>query len=305
MPSLLSLARTLRRAAVVIATAGCAWPALLAAAPADDTDLDGQKSMPRVALAKLIDRIPDLLDLGLPGFAPLGAVRIYSHPRFGDLLHESYFRLPVGARVKVRENVELNGELGSYFTHGLRDPVGYGFYEARLGIKYEQVVSPDSGRSYGVDFVTPLSRPPHGITDGLRHTVPYVTFTHTVVPRWGLVGFATLGADFIAGTALPVDYRTNQLRADSLVLTAGVAREWHDLQFILKAFDGNTALLSSREQNVFGLRPSIGIPVLRRHDGTPRAVAIFEGRTVWGPDGFETGISTTVRVDFRYRARRH
>lgn len=256
---------------------------------------------PRLALATFIDRLPDLADLGLPSFAPPGAIQLYAHPKFGDLLHEDYFRLPVGARFKISEEFELNTELAGYFTHGLRDSAGNGLYEGRVGIKHERAFSPESGASSGIDFVTPLSRPPRDITDGVRHTLPYVTVTHTIKPSSGLVGFATLGADLLDHTSLPENFRKNELHANSLVLTVGVAREWRRLHLILKAFDGNTYLLSHNHQNVFGLRPAVGIPLLRRPDGTPRATATFEGRTVWGPDGFETGVTTSVRVDFRYR----
>jgi hypothetical protein len=258
---------------------------------------------PREALVSFIDRLPDLADLGLPDFAPEGAVRLYFRPRFGDLLHEDYFRLPVGARVKVTDRLELNSELGSYVTHGLGDSVGNGLYQFRVGVKHEQAFTPDSGWSLGLDWVTPLSRPPMEITDGVRHTLPYVTFTRTVSPRYGLVGFATLGADLIDHTSLRENYRENQLHDNSLVLTLGVAREWRRMHVILKVFDGNTAPLSHSSENVFGFRPSIGIPFLRRNDGTPRAIVTFEGRTIWGPDGFETGVTTSVRVDLRYRRR--
>lgn len=258
----------------------------------------------REALSTFIDRLPDLLDIGLPSFAPPGSVRVYSHPRFGDLLHENYFRLPVGVAGKLNDNLELNTELGSYFTHGLRENAGNGLYQWRVGAKSEFALTAESGASSGIEFITPLSRPPYEITDGLRHTVPYVTITRTVVPKWGLVGFSTLSFDFLDHTSLPVNYRKNQLRENSTTLTLGVAREWRRMHVILTIFDGNTVLLSDQHQNVFGVRPSIGIPLLRRHDGTPRATGTFEGRAIWGRDGFETGITTSVRFDLRVRGKK-
>lgn len=285
--------------ALALATAssghGAAGPASILDSAVDVTNNT------REALSTFIDQLPDLLDIGLPSFAPPGTVRLYSHPKFGDLLHEDYFRLPVGAAVKVNQNLELNTELGSYFSHGLREDVGNGLYQLRVGAKAEFALKPDSGWSTGIDYITPLSRPPYEITDGLRHTVPYVTLTRTVVPRWGLVGFSTLGFDFIDHTSLPVNFRKNELRDNSTIVTLGVAREWRRMHVILRIFDGNTAGLSELRQNVFGVRPSIGIPLLRRHDGTPRATGTFEGRAIWGPDGFETGINTSIRVDLRYR----
>lgn len=291
-------ARSVIAAGVLAPSAFAAQPALLESA-ADMTKTVTKNT--REALSTFIDRLPDLLDIGLPSFAPPGSVRLYSHPRFGDLLHEPYFRLPVGVAGKLNDHLELNTELGSYFTHGLRGNAGNGLYQLRVGAKSEFALTRESGASTGIDYITPLSRPPYEITDGLRHTVPYVTVTRTVVPKWGLVGFSTLSFDFIDHTNLRVNYRKNQLRENSTTLTVGVAREWRRMHVILTVFDGNTVLLSDQSQNVFGFRPSIGIPLLRRHDGSPRATGTFEGRAVWGRDGFETGITTSVRFDLRYR----
>lgn len=256
---------------------------------------------PTAALASFIDRLPELLDIGLPSFAPPGAVTLYVHPRLSDLIHEDYFRFPVGARIKLDQELELQTELGTYFSHGFGDHVGNGLYQARVGLKTERVITADSGWSTGIDFVTPLSRPPRDITDGVRHTRPFVSFTRTVKSQWGLVGFATLGADLIDHTSLRPNFYENQLHENALFLTVGVAREWRRMHLIFQVFDGNTAPLSDRSDNVFGFRPSVGISLMRRNDGTPRATATFEGRTIWGPDGFETGIATRVRVDLRYR----
>jgi len=255
---------------------------------------------PEEALASFLDGIPDLVDQGLPSFAPEGAFRVYLRPRFGDLLHEDYFRFLIGARRKIKEQLEFNAELGTYFTHGLRDSVGNGFDQARLGARYEFAYTPDSGWGVGLDLTTPLSRPPYEITDGLRHTMPYVTYTRTISPKHGVVGFVTLGWDFLDHTSLPVNYAENQLHANSTILTIGAARQWRRMHIILRAFDGNTVLLSNHSSNVFGLRPSVGIPFLRRPNGSPRATATFEGRAIWGPDGFETGVNTSIRLDLEY-----
>lgn len=255
----------------------------------------------RRALASFIDNLPELPDLGLPNFDRSGDFRLYLRPRFGDLRDEDYFRMLIGARVKVSERLESSAELGTYVTNGLRDNAGNGLYQFRTGLKYEVATSPDEGWSYGLDWVTPVSRPPLNITDGLRHTLPYVTYTRTLSPKHALVGFVTLGADFIDHTSLPEYLAENQLRANNLILTLGVAREWRRMHVIIRVFDANTAPLSGESENVFGIRPSLGVPILRRPDGSPRATVTFETRAVWGPDGFETGLNTRVRFDLRYR----
>ncbi len=303
MLSVLPLSRFARRLAAGIAggLALCAHAADRAPVPLEDANPDRPFAAPRAALARFIDHLPDLPDLGLPSFAPSGALKLSFRPRFGDLKNEDFFRLPVGARFKVNDRLELNSELGSYITNGLRDYAGNGLYQFRAGMKYERAIDDESGWSAGFEWNTPLSHPPIEMTDGLRHTLPYVTFTRTLLPRYKLVGFATLGADLIDHTSLPENYAENQLRSNNLILTLGVAREWRRMNVILRIFNANTAPFGGEPENVFGLRPSIGVPILRRPDGSPRATVTFEGRTIWGPDGFETGLSTRVRVDLRYR----
>lgn len=274
-------------------------PEVVAAAADDDT-----RRSPVEALAGFLDRLPELVDQGLPSFAPQGAFRISFRPRFGDLLREDYFRFLLGARFKVNEQIEFSSHFGTYLTHGMRDSVGNGLYQFRLGARYEFAYTPDSGWSTGLDFITPLSRPPYEMTDGVRHTLPHITYTRTIAPQYGLIGFTTLGLDLLDHTSLPVNFSKNQLHANSVILTLGVAREWRRMHVILRVFDANTVLLSNRSQNVVGLRPSIGIPFMRRPDGSPRATATFEGRAIWGPDGFETGINTSIRLDLNLRGGR-
>jgi len=262
-------------------------------------------SSPTAAIESLIDRLPDLLDLGIPGFAPGGAFRLYTHPHVSDLLHEDYFRFPVGLRYQATDHVELTSELGSYFTHGLGDPAGYGLYEMRLGAKYEQHLPHDTGLGFGIDLVTPLSRPPDDITDGIRHVVPYVSFSRPIDPDEQLIAFGSLAADYVARTELPPNYRENELHSDSLLLTVGVAREWKRFRLILATSVGDTTLLSGESKQVYAFRPSLVIPVLRRPDSSARATITFGGRIVRGPDGTDLGVNTSVRIDLKYRPNRH
>jgi hypothetical protein len=270
------------------------------AAEAGGAPAAGPAASPRAALENIIDRLPDLLDLGVPGFAPEGALRIYTHPHFGDVLHEDYFRIPVGARYKFNNRVEFNAELGGYFTHGLRDSVGNGLYELQLGVKREQSLSADSGWSAGLDFTTPLSRPPSDITDGVRHIRPYVSGTRILMRRWRLIGFSTFGADLIAHTHLAPSFTENELHSDSLGLILGVAREWSRVRVILTTSVADTTLLSDDSQQVYSFRPSLVFPILRRPDTSARATITFGGRAVWGPDGADYGVTTTVRIDLKY-----
>ena len=255
-------------------------------------------------LADFIDGLPDLLSERLPGFDRTGALRLYVRPHFGDLLHRDYLRVPFGARAKITENFESSGELQTYFTHGISDAAGYGLSGLRLGAKCEHVLpslNDGAGFSLGLNFQTPLSRPPQDLTDGHRHTQPYVAATRPLVPDWQLLGFASIGADLLERTPLPAHFGRNQLHANSLIFVAGAAREWPRFRASLTATLTTSTLLSNEHKNVYALRPEIVVPWKARPAAHTQILFTLGGRTIWGPDGHELGLSSSVRIEFLLR----
>jgi hypothetical protein len=284
----------------LLALASLAWGlgfASLRAAdpePADTTPLSG--------LGELLDRIPDFSGLNLPSFLPKGVFRVYSSPHFGDLLHRDYLRVPVGVRAKLSTQIEAHVEVEGYFTHGLKDTAGYGFDSLRTGVKFETPKPTTASAAYstGVDFTTPLSRPPVELSDGHRHTVPYVATSFIIAPDSHLLGYGSFGADLLNRTALPANFGRNELHSNSLVVSAGVAREWPKFRATLTATLGSTALISDEHHQVFGLRPALVLPITRFQGRHTRLTATIGGWSIWGPDGHELGVSTSMKVEFQY-----
>lgn len=255
---------------------------------------------------ELLDRIPNLGNLELPSFMPRGMFRFYSSPHFGDLVHREYLRVPVGARAKLTGQLEAHAEVEGYFTHGLRDGAGYGLDRLRLGGKYEIIPSTSAGVAWstGVDFETPLSRPPLELSDGHRHVTPYVAVSRPIIPNWHLLGYSTLGADLLSHTALPANFGRNQLHTDALTLAAGVARDWSLCNTSFTATYSSSALLSDENAHVFSLRPAVIIPLRKLEGRRTRLILTLGARSTWGPDGHELGASASVRVEFLFRPRK-
>ena len=256
-------------------------------------------------LTDLLDRLPDLRRFDLPGLLPdKGPFRIYAQPRFGDFLRRDYVRLPVGVKYRASQHVELSTELEGYFTHGLSDAAGYGLSRLRLGAKHEQVLDATHplGWSYGLDFYTPLSRPPQELTDGHRHTLPYVAFTRTVIPAWQLVGYVALGADLLERTDLHPNFGRNQLHGNATSVAAGITRPWPRFRTALTATYSTTAVLTDEHHDVFALRPDVLIPLNTRPGLHTRLFLTVGARAVWGPDGFESGVSSSLRIEFSTHA---
>lgn len=280
--------------------------AFIAALPAAETNASAKPSATSSGwdLAEFIDGLPDLLAERLPGFDRSGVLRLYVRPHFGDLIHRDYLRVPFGVRAKVTETFEPSAELQTYFTHGIGDAAGYGISGLRLGVKRERVLPAlnDGGCSVGVNYETPLSRPPQELTDGHRHTQPYVTATRPLVPDWKLLGYASVGADLLERTALPARFGRNQLHANSLIFVAGAAREWPRFRASLTGTVTTSSLLSNENKNVYALNPEIVVP-WKPPGRAARAQIFFTlgGRTIWGPDGHELGLSSSMRIEFQLR----
>jgi hypothetical protein len=252
-------------------------------------------------VADFVDQLPEILSQRLPGFDPNGSVRLYVRPHFGDFLHRDYLRVPVGGRVKVTENLESSVELQSYFSHGLRDSVGYGLSGLQLGTKCEHLLPSlgHGGVSVGALFQTPLSRPPQGLTDGHRHLQPYVAATRPLVSRWKVLGYGSVSGDFLDRTALPAHFGRNQLHANSLTFTGGVAREFKRFQLSLTGAINTSRWTSDERKEVYSVRPEIVVPWRPGRDSPGQVLFTVGAKAVTGPDGDELGLSGSVRLEFQ------
>lgn len=252
-------------------------------------------------LPDFIDRMPDFLTDRLPGLEPSGTVRLYVRPHFGDFIHRDYVRVPVGIRDKISKTIEFNAELESYLTHGLGDAAGYGFSSFKVGVKREHLLPNlgNGGLGVGIDYQTPLSRPPLALTDGHRHLQPYVAATHPLVPAWKVLGYAGLSADLLERTSMPANFGRNQLHSNSLTFNAGVAREWARFHGSLTASVATSALMSDEGKQVYSLRPEVVVPWKSTNGSKSQILFTLGGRAIHGPDGNEFGVSGSVRVEFR------
>lgn len=266
-----------------------------------DTPAEQQQKGALAGLGEFIDRLPDFLPDRLPGFAPTGSVDFYARPHFGDLIHRDYLRVPVGAREKITDNIETTTEVESYFTHGLGSgSAGYGLSNLRLGAKCEHFIPDlwDGGLSLGADFISPLSRPPMELTDGYRHFQPYLGATHEIMDVWHLLGYASLGGDFLEHTHLPSNFGRNELHANSMVLTTGVARDWTRFHASLTTTLASTALTSDEGRQVVTIRPEVVLPLKLTKYSRTQFMLTLGAHAVWGPDGQELGLNSSVRVEF-------
>jgi len=249
--------------------------------------------------ARWVDRLPEVLDFSLPDLGSDEGIAVTARPHLGDLLNRDYLRIPIRFHAKWR-GTEASAEVQPYFTHGLGHPASLGFTGFQLGLKRQWAIAnhPATGVSAGINYSSPLSRPPADITDGYRHTTPYVGATFPLSTRWKLTGFSTLGADIITKSDIPSNFRRNELHGNSLSLTFGGAREFKRFQLSLSVTHSNTILMSNESNGVTTIRPAVLIPIERFFSPSIHLFPTLGAEATWGPDGQEIGVSGKVRVEF-------
>lgn len=291
--------RWFSRVCVLIATAG----ALVIVARAEEP----AKEKKKWNLVDFIDGLPDRISERLPGFDHDPSLRFYARPHLGDFIHRDYLRTPIGVRARADENIEHTAEVETYFTHGLKDSAGYGVSALRLGTKVDHafpMINDGAGISVGFNYRTPLSRPPLDLTDGYRHFEPYVSATRPIFPEWQLLGYATLSADVIEHTANRSNFGENQLHSNSLMLSFGAAREFARFRGSLTLSLNTSSLITDENKNVYAVRPEVVIPWKMRRDSTTQIFVTLGARSVWGPDGNDLGVNSSVRFEFLFRRNR-
>lgn len=264
-----------------------------------------QRQAEQSGLLRFISRMPELINQSLPMLQPGGAYWIYARPSFGNPLHGGYLRLNLGAWFKPTNHLSLNVGSQSYVWKDARqnNATRRGFYGASAGIKYEQALSgpPGSAMSFGVNYSTPVSRPPLVLTDGHRHVQPYVSFSRPLHPQTRLVGYLTLGADFLNRSALPSNFAVNELHANSLTFSVGVSRPWRRFSGSLTLSGASTALVGKGARQVFSLNPEVFVPLFPHRIRFARVTLVLGVKATVGPDGRQFGSGASVRWDFRSR----
>lgn len=254
----------------------------------------------------LLNRISGLFDIDLPHLDPPGTFRLTFNPRFGDLLHRDYIRLPTGVRWAVNDQLGFNVEAEAYATHGLGGGTGnYGFSMIRTGGKYLLPRCPAElyQTSIGLDATLPVGSPPRDLTDGHNHYSPSLVVERhdPKFPRW--TQFAGASLDFVTPSHVEGGFGLNTPHDDSLSLTGGAIYNLGQIKWTLQGTYTTTALVSGGDEvNIFTVRPSVLWFVPRRYTFNSKTQWIvgLGLRSTWGPDGFEFSTGTRVRAEITF-----
>jgi len=232
------------------------------------------------------------------------ALRLGVNPHLGDFSEKDYLRITTSLRYGLSKRCEISASSDLYVSHG-SGTIGsfdeFGSANLELGTKLNlgQPLVRGWDTAVGVDYAFPTGIPPVELTDGLRHFMPYVTFSHRLEAPRNLRVFWGLRFDDVSRTSVPGVPKKNALNDSSTGITGGFVidrKAWH---YTFEASFDTTRWTGHSEAEIFMVRPGViwEIPS-RRH---PRS------RSNWvigaalscksGPGGTSLGGSLKIRYN--------
>jgi hypothetical protein len=247
-----------------------------------------------------LSRLSGLFTIDLPKTERRGNIRFTFQPHFRDIIDKSYLRTPLEFRWGVNDHFELNSELDTYLTHGLRKAnSGYGLSSLHLGSKYawHLWLKPVWDTSVGFNSTIPVSRPPIELTDGHRHFTPYIVFGRKLDGVKGLSGFLHTSVDFLAKSPTPGNFGQNEPHSDSLTVTPGLLYERKAWHYALEVDCTTTRFIGTGSHDFLSIRPGViwDLPMAFIFRGRGHWLVGFNVTAVFGPDG------NTISTGGRFR----
>lgn len=250
-------------------------------------------------------RIREVFASHLPNTLPEDAVRFTLRPHFADLSQRDYFRLTTGVHYGLTPIWEIDADTDVYFSHGLRHVALFkegGFAELNLGTKVDLGPWPWDfwDAAAGVDFSTPLGRPPAELTDGLRHFAPYATFSRRLKNRPHLRVFWGTGLDLVSHTGVAGEFGKNEVHDHATVLSAGVVWDRRQYHYTFETTWTSTNLFGHTRENTLELRPGLIWELPSRRDARAGRVWLIGSslRFSFGPDGTDVGAAVRLQLNF-------
>ncbi len=244
----------------------------------------------------------------LPRTEKKNSFRLVVHPHLGDLTKRDHLRTALGFRYGLTSRWEVSTEADAYFTHGLKRGGFFqdsGFSTIHLGTKYRigDPLGLGWDTSVGLNWQQPMGSPPIDVTDGLRHTAPFITASHQLEqsPAWRV--FAGFGWDDVTQTTTRGALEKNELGDDSINFSGGVLFEHGPTTYALEATYYTTRFFGTTNRDVYAVRPSVVwvIPPKYTFGSNSKWLLGLGLRLTHGPDGNDVGLNAKLRVNFDFK----
>lgn len=217
----------------------------------------------------------------------------------------AFLRVSLGLRYGLTRTWEIGAGTDAYFAHGISDAKffeRYGIANLQFGSKWNLgnriLKSWDS--AVGFEAVSPVDHPPAEMTDGLRHAVPFISFSRRLVSRRDVRVFWSVGFDKVGHTDIPGEFKKNDLADSSNFVTVGAVMDRGRLHYTLESTAATTRLLGDTHCDSITLRPGVLREIPSRKGGGEKSNWVLGAalKAAHGPDGMSYGASLKLRLNF-------
>ncbi len=215
--------------------------------------------------------VPEIFQGHLSTTLERNAVRLAINPHLGDVRNKEYMRLTTGLRYGLTENLEVSVTSDLYFSHGygeIRAFKDYGVANLNLGAKINLGEPFLAGWKVGAgaDYLFPTGRPPAELTDGLRHFMPYLTFSHRLKLHPALRIFWGVRLDDVVETSVQGTFGKNAFQDSSTGITGGFVIDRKNWHYTFEAAYDTTRLLGRTATDVYTYRPGVLWEIPKRNN---------------------------------------
>lgn len=246
--------------------------------------------------------IPEVFQGHLPNTLEKHAVRLALNPHIGDIERKDHLRVTTGLRYGLTENWEISAASDLYFSHGygnVRSFEKYGAANVRIGSKLNLGEPFFAGWKVGVgfDYIFPTGRPPAELTDGMRHFMPYVTFSHRLESHPDIRVFWGFRMDEMTATSIPGEFGKNAFHESSAGITGGWVIDRKNWHYTLEASYDTTRWLNHSSEDVYSIRPGVMWEIPKRHNRQIKSNWLIglAVKSTFGPGGASLGASFRLR----------
>ena len=252
--------------------------------------------------------IPEVFQGHLPTTLEKYAVRLSVNPHIGDWRNKDHMRLSTGLRYGLTGNWEISAASDLYFSHGageIRAFENYGAANVRVGTKINLGEPFLAGWKIGTgfDYLFPTGRPPAELTDGLRHFMPYVTFSHRLESHPDIRIFWGFRWDEVTHTSITGEFGKNAFHESSAGITGGWVIDRKNWHYTMEAAYDTTRWMGHSSVDVYTIRPGVLWEIPKRHNRQMKSnwVVGVAVKSTFGPGGTSLGASLRLRYsrDFK------
>lgn len=242
-------------------------------------------------------QVRGIFDVVLPDTQERGTWKFSVQPRVGDVIGDTYVRVPTGVTYGFNKRTEGEFEVDGYFGNPTEDISGVGIANYRLSFKrkWKPTQGSQINAATNVQFVWPDPSSPAELNHGVNRTRLLTAFSRKVGQSKAYEGILNLAYDFLTASSADGWIPKDRPQDDFFRIAPGVLHHRGRFTYGLSASWEHT--VDGSASNYFGLTPSVIYEIPSKYvfnsPGRWQVGFAVEGKHY--PDEFDTEFRVRVR----------